>query len=122
MKDQEFSRPREEFSPTGQEFARPTAEFSPPGREHHMAGPEEGQATPPPPKKRRKGISSLMLTTAAVVTASVVLTSAPTRQLASKFPLSAEYCIYMDSLEDALVKQDSDALLTLLTSPTIFSF
>lgn len=120
MRDNEFSHPREEFSAPGQEFFPLRQEFFLSGKEQLPGGEEFHQTAKPPEQKKKKRINPLMLTAAAVVTTSIVITTAPQqKQLAPKYPLTAEQCAYLDALDEALVQQDSDALLTLLLSPSL---
>lgn len=115
--DHEISRPREEFSPPRQEFAAPVRKFSPPGKEHLHSGAEFHQTAAPPEPRKKKSINPLMLTAAAVVTSTVVLSSgfSPAEEKAPKYPLPEDLCAYLDELDTALVEQNSDALLSLLT-------
>jgi len=115
MREQEFSLPREEFSTPPGEFTPPAGEFAPPGREHHLVGQEFGQSARQSRKKQRS-VNPLMLTTAAAVTAAVVLSGSgetPVRQQGPTHQLSAENRAYVEEIDDALLAQNSDALLAL---------
>jgi len=120
MKDQEFSRLREEFASTGREFSPPAREFTPPAQEYHKAGAEFSQS-PAPVGKKKKSVNPLMLTTAAVVTAAVVLggVNAPVEDKIPEWPLEAAHQEYLDECLSSLEAHDFDRLIELADDPRI---